>query len=185
MVMVESKKLGDFPAYHAAEAKLRHLKTTEADTKLAIRETEELLRRDITHALPDRKLSAKLGQQCEDLAILQRDIGEQERRLSTARGEASREVCEAVKPQHDAALREMALGIISANKAALTAARIREQLASDDVSTSYIPLVVFPEIGQGTLDPCSRLSYFVRECLKHGLLDRKEIPPAWRQHWGI
>jgi len=201
--MIESKKLGDFPAYEAAEAKVRQLKATEANLRSAIRENENRLNRDraqvrtealqtlgaggdYQNALRSRQqIADELARQREECVVVQRAIQEAEQTVSSARGEASRQICEAVKPQHDAALREMALGIISANKVALTATRIREQLASDDVSTSYLPLVVFPGIGQGTLDPCSRLAYFVRECLRQGLLDRKEVPPAWRQHWGI
>jgi hypothetical protein len=182
---ITARKLADFPAYQAAEAELLRLKGSEAATTVAIRQTEELLRQDTNRVLPDPKVSAELGRQREELATLQRAIGEQERRLSRARMEASRELCEAVKPQHDAALREMALALLACNKAALLAANIRDHLGDDDVSVGYLPMVAFPEIGQSTLDPCSVLSYFVRECLAHGFLNRRDVPADWLRRWGI
>ena len=182
---IQARKLAEVPTYQAAKAELLRLKGTEAATKLAIRQTEELLRQDANHALPDPKVTAQLRQQREDLATLQHAIGEQERRLSRARMEASRELCEAVKPQHDAALREMALALLASVKAALTAANIRDRLGDQDASVSYLPMIAFPEIGQSTLDPSSILSYFVREALAHGFLNRRDVPADWLQHWGI
>src|ERR1019366_9924360 len=96
---ITAKKLADFQAYQAAEAELLRLKGTEAAATLAIRQTEELLRQDTNRALPDPKVSAELRQQREELATLQRAIGEQEQACSTARMEASREICASVKPQ--------------------------------------------------------------------------------------
>ena len=182
---ITARKLADFPAYQAAEAELLRLKGTEAAATLAIRQTEELLRQDTNRALPDPKVSAELRQQREELATLQRAIGEQEQACSTARMEASREICASVKPQLDEAQRQMALALLACNKAALTASNIRDQLGGDDVSTSYLPAVWFPEIGQGTLDPSSMMSTFVRECLAHRLLSRNEVPADWLLQWGI
>ena len=203
MPAIESKKLADFPVYQAAETKLRQLKATEANLKAAISENENRLNRDRaqvrTEALQTlgacgdyqntlrsrQQIADQLARQREECVVVQRAIQEAEQALSSARGEASRQICETVKPQHDAALREMVLALVACNKAALTARRIRDQLGGDDVSTSYLPAVWFPEIGQGTLDPSSMMSTFVRECLAHRLLSRNEVPADWLQRWGI
>jgi hypothetical protein len=98
---------------------------------------------------------------------------------------ASHEICARVTPQHDEAQRRMALAILEANKAALLAADIRERLDGADVSTSSMRVALFPELGMPSLDSCSRLSYFIREALTHGLLYRGEVPSDWLKRWGI
>jgi hypothetical protein len=182
---IEAKKLSDAPEYQAARSKLTDLKQTEATLKSAIRETEDALRRDVDRVLPDERKNIRLRDQREELVATQRAIAEQEQAVANARAVASRTICESEKPQHDQAQRQMAISLIAANKAALAAANIREQLDRDDVAGSSLHVALFPELGMASFDPCSRLSYLVRDCLAHALLERSEVPADWLRRWGI
>src|SRR5262249_44168731 len=121
----------------------------------------------------------------EELSIVQREIVEQEHAVNHARAAASREICNAVKPEHDQVLRKMALSVIATNKLALELAAIRERLSRDDVSVSSLPAVVFSGLGIESMEPCSRLFYWTRECVSLGVLDRNDIPDAWAKAWGL
>lgn len=178
-------QLTDAPEYRTVVDRFQALKADRAAINAAIAQTEEKMRARVNCVLPDRKLVDKLNDQRESLAEIQRAITAQEQEVTRARAAASKGICDSVRPQHDDAQRQLALALISANKSALAAAYIREQLDTQDVSTATLPIVHFPGFGLGSLDPCSALAYFTRECLEHGLLERRDIPPQWLTHWGL
>jgi hypothetical protein len=178
-------RLTDAPEYCTVADRLQELKADRDAINLAIAQTEAKMRARVNCVLPDRKLTDKLNDQRESLATLQRAISAQEQEVTRARAAASKGICDSVRPQHHDAQRQFALAVISANKSALAAAYIREQLETQDVTTSTLPIVHFPELGVLSLDPCSALAYFTRECLGRGLLERRDIPPQWLTHWGL
>jgi hypothetical protein len=183
---LQNTKLPDVSAYRDAVARLQQLKASESDLTSAISKTEEASRLFmVAHSLPDGKLSAKLRQQREALVVVQQAISQQRHAVAGARSVASREICAAVRQRHNEAQRQMALSLIACNQAALAATAILEELDRSDVATDSLSQVSLPEIGSGSLDPCSRLSYFVRECLQHGLLKRSDVPADWLERWGI
>ena len=130
-------KLSDSPAYRAAEAKLRSLKATESDIRAAIKESEAALRQDGNESRDDAVKALLAGDSYEDLlrdrqeagdrlkklreqlVVARRAISEQERAIGTIRGEVSREICESVRREQEAALRELAQSLFAATHAAL------------------------------------------------------------------
>jgi hypothetical protein len=182
---IQAVKLDDFPEYRSAEDKLRNLNADEARLKSAIADSERELRRDPNRLIPDERVVVRLKGQREDAIAIQRAISTQKQEVSRARTTASRGICDSVRPQHEAALADMARAIVAANRAALTAANIRDHLGADDVSTDTLPAIFFAELGQVSLEPSSRLYYFVQESLTRGLLTRTDVPREWLAHWQL
>lgn len=129
--------------------------------------------------------TAEDRQRLQVVTTMQRDIEQAihtiAARVAVERGKASRIICEQVKGDYDAKVREVCLALINLNQRHRELAQLTDALDRADVSwTGNLHPMMPPRIGSPN-DPQGMIAHHLREAVQHGFLRGEEIPEWFRR----
>ena len=198
-------KVASFSLYDSADYASAAEKATELRASLTELEREEdslrdrLRERPATPAASNRKVAALLGDEVNEadpmadgihgrlaaIAGEKRDLRAAiqiaEQRQAAARLAASKEICEQLKPEHDAALAALARALVAAHAAHKAREDLRHRLQAADLSWTGL---LSPDGARHLLgdvrDNQGALARFLRDRVREGLIQADEIPEELR-----
>ena len=122
----------------------------------------------------DREQLSALSQEADDL---RRALDEISRRIIAARQVVSRQICAGVAPEHARLVRNICLALIEAHKANVAYRALADQLNARDVMWCGDLFPMHPGMLGDARDSHSRLAFYLREAVEHGMFDAADIPP--------
>jgi hypothetical protein len=183
------------PEYAALVARKEGLFAQKGTTEREIARVVEVLR-TLPRALHQAKIAEMVGDQVpqsesphpsierlnelkQHLRAIDQAILVIDSRLSTARTKASTVICDRVKDEHRRRVRDVCFRLINLREAMLSYSQMTEELTDKDVSwASLSPSQLFV-LGH-PLDSQSSAARYLREMVRTGFLDQKEVPDLIR-----
>jgi hypothetical protein len=123
--------------------------------------------------------AARIREQQVMIAAIRQAITVIETRLSAERGKASLAVCDQVRGEHKRLVRNMCAKLLDLRESMLAYQALADALNDKDIAWSPLSPSQLLALGH-PLDSQGRLAMYLREKVKDGFLDSKEIPAQYR-----
>jgi len=114
-----------------------------------------------------------------EIAEIEGLLANTEGNLSSARLEASREICAEIEPEYRRRVEALGLALIAAAQAHSQYQELADKLNASDVAWSTLRAMPFRPVNAA--DNQSRLRFWLREAIEYGFINAAAVPVAWRK----
>ena len=197
-------RVNEDPGYAAEMAKLNRFKLelSELDAQISGANTElaDARRGGALNAAADRVLAGGDSTDADELIrsltesqdamrrryrVLKVVVERQQKIVGEALTRASMTICEELRPEHEAVVRELAEALVVAAQAAERERQFRDRLKQAGIYFSgTLRPMPFRDLREPA-DYSSRLANWFRDGVNQGPLSVDDVPSEWREGWGL